>query len=189
MTKNPWHKDPVILGAIISGLFLVAAAIIGAYLGREDANNTAPMTSQNVTPATDNAEKHSEVSAIPTPEEIEKELSGVDILPYTLKEYKNRFYHLSLTSIQQEDLYAPLVGRKVIWEGLIDYIIEREDGSLVISIDALDDKDAGAAIEFRKKDREKLLLLNKGQKIRVSGEIINPDVPRVINAKILRVWD
>jgi len=174
ITISP-YKHPTIVGAIITGLFVVIVPFLTWYLNKNDVKNSVGVSARHVESAVNK-------TVPPTPEEIEKELSGVDVLPYSLKEYQRIFEYPPLTILQKDELYAPFVGRKVIWEGTIDWVVEREDGSILVSIKALDDENGkadmndSAAIEFEHIDKDKLLLLNQGQKIRISGVIQHPDI-------------
>jgi hypothetical protein len=91
--------------------------------------------------------------------------------PMTLEEYFDAWYHKATTSLQRDELERQMLGRRVIWNGMIRSVESKSENLLRIVVEPIDASYGQAFLDFDQSQRQELLRLHEKQKIRFTGVI------------------
>lgn len=110
--------------------------------------------------------------------------------PLTLKQFHAGFNDTTLTRLQQDEFANRLIGRRVVWRGVIKSVDPAPTGGVTVRIHADDDPSASAFMTFGDEHRSELLRPRPGQQIEVTGVVRNVITrPFVYECKVLRIFD
>lgn len=167
-----WYQKTSIQAAIITGMFMLAAAVISIshYWGK----GTQIQTAETVAKKQPVSSK-SEVSS-----KLEKQYP--ESIPLSFSQYLDRDYSLRDRFLEQEEFAKSLVGKEVIWEGFVDRVFtyhllgsagmeQEETIGLALKADKSEKNVQRAFISYDASWKTKLFSLRKNDRIRIQGII------------------
>ena len=100
------------------------------------------------------------------------EVSGATLLS-DLSAFYAAWKNPDLTELQREHFEKTYIGQKIIWRARLGSVSEEKGGLLWVGLNSLNDREYSvyAIAVFDLKDKEALLLLNKGEIVTVSATI------------------
>ena len=119
------------------------------------------------------AAAQSETDSVDSPKKLGvNEISGTALLT-DLSAFYAAWKNPELTELQREHFEKTYIGQKIIWRARLGSVSEEKGNLLWVGLNSLNDREYSvyAIAVFDLKDKEALLLLNKGEIVTVSATI------------------
>ena len=106
-------------------------------------------------------------------EEARVAASDPSYSPMTMEEYFDAWYRKATTSLQRDELERQMLGRRVIWSGIVKSVDSESDTVIRIVVEPTNGSYGTAFLDFNRSQRQDLLKLHDKQRIRFTGVIRN----------------